>query len=995
MTFFKRNGMAGKLARLSAKGRKRENRALFFVLFLLFLLTGAIISWISIAKRTEVEQRLDAYGEWKAAVFGGDERQAKAFVNNPRTTRSGISKMAGSICADGAKEKVEEVEGIYASDPMAEEGSTLGEKLELCFGIGNPVEYRSFFEICGQLGTLDEGCMELGRIFLEDGRIPESADEIAVTRSVLLRLGFEEKLGQEISFEVISDGGEVLECSYRLCGVLGDYGGNWQTKGYPLVSAVISEEAASKFPWEMTYNIFTDVDGTVGDTRYIYKMAEEPMDVIRRFSFNSYAYDFWGRTDQGYIWLILFLVVIIASTTVFQIADTQMRKRSRQVGLLKAIGATEVQIRGIFLREVTEVLWKAALSGTILGIVLVPAILWGSGLAERQRFSYSLDLPLLLGAVGICFAATWTGAVIPVRKGRKIPICGEVRLSKVRLAPMKARKNYPVGRLVAGRNSGGFRCLSVLLLAAMASTLFLASYQVEKLLAPYRNGEKALYYYLFFDDIRHRYEENPMSNTILEQLMSIPGVEGVWTRKNGVGSLEAFYISYEGVENCELERLRKQRNQPPYAYVHRRAYLKRADQAMTALMGIYTGWESNLEGLSGLVTEGEFHREAFESGEEVLLFLPPYREMPYRAVNEETGKVVIQTDKRYQDFYEQETCIRPGDTITLIINWQVVDNSQDGWAEEKQNPPMTYEGTREFPVKVGGIIRYLPQNTKNPLWNLNYGKSCTWENDVLQAGTVIASGELVDKTRTLYQELLNEENQKWSERAGDVSPPEEGSEENSPGENRFRTPETERLYDEIEVLCDLSVSEATEGSIKSLAETYGLTMGIRRSEVSYETWKKEYSETLNKVSLFMIAAFAGSFIVVCLLLRNVNERLMEDRRRLGIFQAMGIQRQKLQRSYIWKGLENGVLALFLAHGVLFGTALWQAGEVVKNLSPYRFESSGEALLYRWDLWFGSYDWLWHGLVCTGVLIFAGLLGFIPLRGILKNNPVENIRELGE
>ena len=88
-------------------------------------------------------------------------------------------------------------------------------------------------------------------------------------------------------------------------------------------------------------------------------------------------------------------------------------------------------------------------------------------------------------------------------------------------------------------------------------------------------------------------------------------------------------------------------------------------------------------------------------------------------------------------------------------------------------------------------------------------------------------------------------------------------------------------------------------------------------------------------------------------------------------------------------------ALLLAHGVLLFSAVWQAREAAAALSPYRFISEKEALLYRFDLWFGGYDWKWHMMVCILVLTFSTALYVMPLRGVLKNSPAENIRELGE
>ena len=991
----RRAGRGGKrrisrrLARLSARGRKRENAALFAVLFLLFLLVGAAVAWLGIAKKTEEQQRFDAYGEWKAAFYAMDRESAETFVNNPLTTRSGISKVLGDVTADGAGEKIQELEGIMGAYPEEYGKHTFRENLGSIMGIFDDYEYRSYFGIADSIGTVDAGFVELGRIAMEQGRFPEEKNEIAMTRAMLLKLGYGEELGQEIELEVLSADGQVAEGSWRLSGVLSSYGATWKKKGYPVVSAVISEESLAEFPWEPTYNVLTDVDGAVGDTRFIYKMSEVPMDVVSRFTFNDAAYDFWGRSDDGYILTMLLAAALAAAVTVFQLTAVQIRKRSRQVGLLKAIGATNAQVRGIFLREVTGVLWRAAAPGTLLGTVLVPAVLWGSGLAEKRRLYWGLNLPLLLGTVAVCCTTTWIGALLPVWKGGRIPIRGELLPKAIQIRPMKRKKNYGAGRIVAGRGMGAFRLAAILLLAVTASSVFLVFYQREKEMTPYR-GEKALHYQLVYSSVTDRYGGNSPNRLILEQLEQIPGVEAVYTRKNGVDQIGDFYISYEGVEECELERLRKNWDVSPYSYVYNKPYKEKDGLALVHLMGIYSDWEPNMDGLSELVTEGEFDREAFESGEEVLLFLPPYREMDNRAVTGDVNRLAFHTDRKYRDFYETETCVKPGDTITLVVKEEIPESGKE-W---ERDPKMEYNGTRERQVKVGGIIRYLPKNPENVLWDECYnGIGYQWGNDMLNPYTVVADGSLVTELRLLRTEMIEEYERQKAEKSDDPWAMEIGLEIVERSSDAAYVP-----FEQIEILCDSSASESTQSGIESLAEVYGLILQVPENaggKTAYELWKTDYREASNRNLLYLMAAVAAVFIFVCLLLQNVNERLAEDRRRMGIFQALGVRTRDVTRGYARNGFENGLMALLLAHGVLVFSAVWQMRETVAELSPYRFVNGREAFLYRFDLWFGFYDWGWHLLICMVVLVFSTMLYVIPLKGVLKHNPVENIRELGE
>ena len=78
------SGTLWKIARQSKQGRKKENRALFFVLFFLFFLTAAGITWFSAAGKVQEEERYSAFGEWKAAYYGADEAQRDQFSGKSR-----------------------------------------------------------------------------------------------------------------------------------------------------------------------------------------------------------------------------------------------------------------------------------------------------------------------------------------------------------------------------------------------------------------------------------------------------------------------------------------------------------------------------------------------------------------------------------------------------------------------------------------------------------------------------------------------------------------------------------------------------------------------------------------------------------------------------------------------------------------------------------------------------------------------------------------------
>jgi len=88
--------------------------------------------------------------------------------------------------------------------------------------------------------------------------------------------------------------------------------------------------------------------------------------------------------------------------------------------------------------------------------------------------------------------------------------------------------------------------------------------------------------------------------------------------------------------------------------------------------------------------------------------------------------------------------------------------------EWERDPKMEYDGTRERQVKVGGIIRYLPKNPENVLWDECYnGIGYQWGNDMLNPYTVVADGSLVTELRLLRTEMIEEYERQKAEKSDD------------------------------------------------------------------------------------------------------------------------------------------------------------------------------------------------------------------------------------
>ena len=983
------------LAKRSAGGRKRENGALFLVLFFLFFLIGAGVTWFSISRKTADEIRLDTYGQWKAAYFEGDEERLRAFSENPATKAIGACKVVGDLIREDALEEIKELEKKAEAyeQGTGERLDSLETQAQVFLGLDMGRDVKNYFGMFGVVGTMDEEARRLGRVTVKEGRFPEALGEIAMTEAQILRLGGEARLGEPITVSVCSKDGAAEQKTYRLCGILNTYGGSWQSKGYSLVTAVISDRAADDYSWEPLYDMFMEIDGDPADTIAVYGMESESMETISHFSFNSYGYGFRSKQSLTYLAVAFLVVLLLAALLILQILTVQMRSRSRQVGILKAIGATDRQVRRLIFWEITDVLWKALLAGTILGGGLTALILWGSGIAGIRSMRFSLDPWLLMICLAGAVLMVYAGAMVPVRKGSRIPARGEIQAKVRRVPALKPKRRYSKKRLVTGRSGRSFRVGVLAMTMLFALVILLPFYHLMTVMAPYRNGELAFYYEMNTVGINAQLWEKNMNDVFLEQIRKVPGVEEVYTWKNTTDFWEdPLSVRWNGIEESTFEKKRKNWTADPYicgVNVDYKEWRNADDQALVSVLALDTQWKPDMEGLAELVEEGAYHKAAFADGEEVLLFLPPYRVTDYRAMTEESEKFTFNADPAYRKFYDTEQSIKPGDTLTLrLVYTSVKEDENTG----RMTNELEYEKIIEVSVRVGGIIRSLPQNTKHGLWN--EAVSSRQNSDGLTSFTVLMSSSLSNRLDRQYKELALDY---WLQRYKDEPDGEALGRENY--EWIYRRTSDQSRFDSIRILLSNQADVDTEGTLQSLADLYGLQFfpAPRRgsSEETFEDWKADYDRALDAVMLDLSVMLAGGFVLAAFLLQLVTERLAEDRKRLGIFLALGFGKRELIRLHLRQGLETGILAVLVGNAGVLLSAWLSHRKAIQAISPYAFSGNEERLLYQWKQWFGAYPWLIHGGICLGILLFCVLIFWLPLMGWLRGSTSEQIRELGE
>ena len=115
---------------------------------------------------------------------------------------------------------------------------------------------------------------------------------------------------------------------------------------------------------------------------------------------------------------VISIAVIVGFLVIFQSLYTAVMERTREIGILKSLGASKLYILGVVLLEALVV----SIAGIILGITVTQIIKFGIGL-HFPKFSFQLTNVWRVYATLIALSGSLLGAIYPAWKAaRKDPI---------------------------------------------------------------------------------------------------------------------------------------------------------------------------------------------------------------------------------------------------------------------------------------------------------------------------------------------------------------------------------------------------------------------------------------------------------------------------------------------------------------------------------------------------------------------------------------------
>lgn len=831
------------------------------------------------------------------------------------------------------------------------------------------------------LARFDESSLNLFRLKPLEGRLPEKAGEIALEQGALARLRLRAEVGDRITLTLlIPDGNafmaEPVKKNYVLVGILPNRLIHHQSRyalsvpaynDYP--AGLLSDEEQIEPGGRAVVNCYGryagNGDGAFEELREFcnkHKIVNElgwPGVVETRY--RLFAGSDGSDGDDSIVLTSIFFAIIAlvlvgaACLGIINAFTADLDSRKRQIGLLRAVGATQRQIRAIYGREALLLAFCAippALALAVLTVGGITAILGDS-------YTFRLNLPVLLAVAAAGVLCVRLAVAIPLRKAGRIPPMQAIRdvevFRRLKRSRVQSRQFFDVPRHLARRRVTLYRNRQAGITAMLVLSIVLLSLAAFGI-GPLLSESNYDYDYLLWNTsgryvdwlIDYDLHQPGITEQDRADAAALAGVKEVRGEKSIMAKIlveEAtpyilnsnfgnfYYLSPEPPLGDDSPDSRVRAAAEHSDYLASKAHYGYSQDYLAVSLGGLDG--DFLKKLQPFVSAGEINIDRLNSGQEVLIIAPAQYGLIQNIESDEfmysvqrTVDYELDPGKTYDAVYRNDL-FRAGDSITLSFLYS--DNPGD----HPDGPRIIDdEGNRIYPddavrldrqVTIGAILE--PEQG---------GKHLT---DYIQAYFVYQIGDILTTERGLQ--------------ALGFDPP-------------YRS-------------LAITLSEDPDEAMEEYLEDNLAWIAARTSHVEVRSYLALRREERRSAYGLVIAAGAILLLLFAICASMINNalsaRIRAGKREIGTLRAVGASEKVITRSYRWQ---------------LLGTFAWgTAAGLAIELGLCRWIMSSDAFVSA-----GAVLPLWPPLLFVALLLGIGLLNIHARVGsIVKSSIVENIREL--
>ncbi|MDD5016977.1 MAG: FtsX-like permease family protein, partial [Eubacteriales bacterium] len=802
----------------------------------------------------------------------------------------------------------------------------------------------SLFSIAGY----DDTALALSRHRLKQGEYPDQAGEIALEQSALAQLRQDARVGDTVTLTLrIPDGnggflGDTVEKTYTLTGILYDQLIYWDffmfdSVYHDIPAGLVSEdepvESGSRAV-TMAYCALAQGNASM-PALDAFCEAHGITDTLAGsyFSSDDAMYDmiFTG----GFAVLVGLVLVVACCLGIVNAFSTNLDARRRQIGLLRAVGATRKQIKQVFGRE------TMILSLIAIPVGLALAVLSVFGIFSWLGEDYVLILSpwVLLGVAALGVLCVMLASRIPLRRASAVSPMQAIRdvdlMRRVRQKTIRSRTTFAAPRLIATRSGRIYRRKRAGISAAMAAgilvftlaALFVVTMTTQIASYTYENDYTLYGGYAYWDTVSYGFHDPGLTEQDKQDVMALPLVDTVLGEKTvqikllpeeitsyatGDGWQDRF--AYLSADNPSGLKWFGEGTYDEYVEIRNR-YYSGSDYLSVSAIAVE---ESLIEQLSSCVYEGSIDLDKLRSGEEVLLVAPQEYELYF--AGDEYGSTLSEYQEEGLTLVTSQTndMFHAGDTLAISLLYSDEAQQYD-------------EAGEVFP------------------------------EDIVRIDKTATIGAVLDISREDYERLDMRSYPSFLDVVTTL-----------PGLAALG-------FDTPYIYLSVRLSEMPDAQTEAYLNDALEQIVARVSGVSFSSSLETAHSNRRMAAQMAVLGAALSilmFAIVASMMNNsLSAHIRAGRRSIGTLRAVGMDSRDIFRSYFYQMIPmfawGGGIGLALS--LLTGYFLTQTGALVFTDQPLP---------------------VWQPLVFAALLLFACAWNIrTRLRGILRESITENIREL--
>ena len=816
---------------------------------------------------------------------------------------------------------------------------------------------------------------------MKDGCYPTEESEIAVEESMFFQLGIEPKLNTTVELMLKPQNDmdyiEPIQKTYTVVGILEDKymnrRNNYQSSddylvptvfvadgtqtelgGKELVSAFAkTNEHSEKVHFKLTQRDDIQFRNVTSTDQFREKgTLDQMLAMSSRYSYEAVS-------------IVCAFLILAACVMIINAFMTNINDRKKQIGMLRAVGATKRQLILLFSREACFLAVLAIPLSLLCSFLLVKIVLH----VLYPVVSLKHSVPVLLGSAVFGFLLTMCAAMLPILAATRISPMQAIRNTeaarRAKKHKIKSQKSFVPEKLFAKRSDmfykGGKITVSIIvaLVVLLSSLSFtLAGFSLRDNPAPKNTNYDIRYLDHDYAGISSYFchQKAGISETDKQDMTNLPYVKQV-------RGMKACNVILEFPALTEYVRILNENLNNPHDHTAMGEHMISLDEFKKRVvskttrnyddiknaMGLseaYTNMkldsfdESVLQSYTSLVSAGKIDIDAINSGEKVVLVLPLTAKeyVKINSKNHAVSHLICYDEDRFGGKYKEkdkvlegEIPFEIGDTITLKMITAPADaapKQETGFVIGSITNGYDYSKktviTKE--VKIGAIIKpYAFYDT----------------SDVISPDTSVC----ILTTHTGMEKFSNQ-------------------------------PKYQHVFVEHNAGVDAEKNEYLKELLNPFAEKYDSYLNS-----PYENYKRIKEEN-QRLILLAASILLVTLAIVSSIINNImNASIRDNKKTIGTLRAVGASKKELISAYVRRLLSmilSGTIGGFAAYTVVFG--LW--------LLYLSLDSHREYMLLLKS--FNPYISL---VFLVLLLSICSINLYVRIKKEMQNSIVENIREL--